>query len=132
MSKLNEGLVKVPVSLGELIDKYTILRIKSDKIADEGKRQEAIKEKDLLLNEIKTLQLSNVDGFIEDLEQVNRKLWDIEDQIREKERAKEFDSVFIELARSVYITNDQRFEVKNKINQTYGSSIKEVKSYEEY
>ena len=78
------------------------------------------------------LNLEKASELLSEMIVVNKELWVIEDDIREKERDKSFDKEFIELARNVYITNDKRFEIKNKINNIYGSSIREVKSYEEY
>lgn len=124
--------VQVPISLGELIDKYTILLIKSEKIKDSVKLENVAKEQELLFQKIQSLNLDGIEKHIESLKQVNLKLWQIEDDIRLKEKAKTFDEEFVALARSVYITNDQRFAAKDQVNQAYGSEIKEVKSYEDY
>lgn len=124
--------ILVPVSLGELIDKYTILLIKNEKITDKVKLENVRKEADLLEHKISSLKLQEIDTHISDLKSVNLELWEIEDEIRIKEKEKDFGDRFVELARSVYVTNDKRFEHKNKINQKYGSSLKEVKSYEDY
>lgn len=124
--------VNCEVSLGELVDKYSILTIKEKNISDADKLEHIVKEKKVIWQVIESLKLEGLDPLLTQLTEVNQKLWNIEDDIREKERAKEFDQDFIELARSVYITNDQRFEVKSQINQKYGSGIQEVKSYEEY
>lgn len=122
------------VSLGELVDKYSILTIKEKFISDKEKLVHITKEKEVIYKVIADLQLDNVklDPLLNDLTNVNETLWKIEDDIREKERVKEFDQIFIDLARSVYVTNDQRFELKNRINTIFGSGIQEVKSYEEY
>lgn len=121
------------VSVGEAIDKYTILQIKSEKITNDFKLMNIVKEKNLIalaLND--NGYLHSFDDEIKELKTVNQILWDIEDKIRIKEANKQFDEEFIELARSVYITNDKRFEIKNKINQKTNSSIKEEKSYAVY
>lgn len=121
------------VSVGEAIDKYTILQIKSEKITNDSKLMNIVKEKNLIalaLND--NGYLHSFDDEIKELKTVNQILWNIEDKIRIKEANKQFDEEFIELARSVYITNDKRFEIKNKINQKTNSSIKEEKSYAVY
>lgn len=126
--------VEVPVSIGELVDKLTILRVKSERITDSEKLVHVQKELDLLTERLESLpggrlqfkQLEN------ELLRVNEKLWEIEDDIREKERVGEFDERFIELARAVYITNDKRFALKNQINLQAGSAVREVKSYKDY
>lgn len=123
-------LVYVPVSVGELFDKYTILQIKKLKITDQLKLESVIKEIDFLkpfINEY------NVDlEIVSELSEVNLLLWNIEDKIREKERRKEFDEEFIQLARNVYITNDKRSQIKNKINLLLNSCLTDIKSYEKY
>lgn len=121
------------VSVGEAIDKYTILQIKSEKITNDAKLMNIVKEKNLIaisLNE--NGYLHKFDAYIKELKTINEVLWDIEDKIRIKEFNNQFDDEFIQLARSVYITNDKRFEVKNKINQETNSLIKEEKSYAKY
>ena len=124
-------MIYAPISLGELIDKITILQIKKEKI--KGKQlQNILKEYSSL---IKILQESGfqIEGsLIEDLKIINLDLWDIEDQIRKKENLKEYDKNFIELARSVYKKNDTRASIKKKINRKYNSEIIEEKSYTEY
>ena len=125
-------IVRVPVSIGELMDKITILNIKSRMISDEGKLVNIKKELDFLIETCKENKLDCGHEFVGELESVNEKLWKIEDDIREKERRKEFDQVFIDLARAVYVTNDERFVVKSKINKAFGSAFEEQKSYEEY
>ena len=123
-------LVYVPVSVGELFDKYTILQIKKLKITDQLKLESVIKEIDFLkpfINEY------NVDlEIVSELSEVNLLLWNIEDKIREKERRKELDEEFIQLARNVYITNDKRSQIKNKINLLLNSCLTDIKSYEKY
>lgn len=124
--------VKVSVSLGELVDKITILKIKKEKIRDPKKLSHVQKELQELTGTLKDLGLEGMEDFENELISINSSLWEIEDNIREKEREKAFDEEFISLARSVYFTNDKRFEVKAKINSHFGSSFHEVKSYESY
>ena len=121
------------ISIGEAVDKYTILTIKEDCIKDEIKLLNIKKEK----FEIENSLISQGYFYIfakemADLTKINKTLWDIEDQIRIKEANKQFDQEFIELARSVYITNDKRFEIKNQINLKSNSNLKEEKSYVKY
>ena len=125
--------MKLEVSLGEAIDKMTILDIKKKNITNPDKQANVIKENDYIVNELRQNGYINLcwDEIIE-LREINQALWDIEDKIREKESKKQFDSEFIELARSVYITNDERFEVKKRINEKCNSSFKEEKSYVKY
>ena len=126
--------IETPISAGEFLDKISILKIKSFKIKDEEKLKN-IKFELEHLNKILEEKLSDYEHLKErgeELYQVNVSLWNIEDQIRECEKRKQFDEDFIFLARSVYITNDKRFEIKNKINEECGSNFKEEKSYEDY
>ena len=118
------------ISAGELIDKISILDIKLNKIKDGIKLIYIQKEKDTLMAEVDKL-----DAYINwlfKIKEINLKLWDIEDRIREKEKLKQFDQDFISLARAVYITNDERFNIKNQINNHYNSNIMDQKSYEKY
>lgn len=124
------NIVQVPISIGELCDKYTILLIKEEKITDEAKLLNIQKEMAYLKSLIVNLNIPM--EKLTNLKYVNEKLWNIEDNIRIKEMSKEFDNDFIELARSVYITNDLRFEIKNDISKEYNSEILEVKSYVHY
>jgi len=123
--------MNIEVSIGEIVDKLSILQIKTGLIKDEEKLININKEYeylyDIVFNELK---IESSDYF--DLVSVNQKLWFIEDDIREKERNKEFDDEFIQLARSVYVTNDERAEVKKNINIKYGSNFMEEKSYNPY
>lgn len=116
--------ITIPISVGELIDKITILQIKAFLSDDEYVHRELSE-----LNQIKSHLTQYSLEYEVQLKKVNEKLWKIEDKIREKEKLKEFDEEFIELARSVYKTNDQRFKIKNKINELYNSDYKEVKIY---
>lgn len=124
--------ILVPVSVGELVDKITILRIKSKQIMDQSKLANIAKELSALqaVCAEKGIDLSH--PLVTKLESVNQTLWVIEDDIRDKERQKEFDARFIELARAVYVTNDERFKVKSDVNTYFGSSFHEEKSYQKY
>jgi len=127
--------IQINISVGELIDKITILQIKKEKIANLKKVKKVSYELELLensLNSFETSKTAELKNLMNELKKINQKLWKIEDDIRLLEKNKKFDDNFIMLARSVYITNDERFEVKNKINKLFSSEIEEVKSYEEY
>tara|TARA_A100001234_G_C12445702_1_gene308861 strand:+ start:221 stop:622 length:402 start_codon:yes stop_codon:yes gene_type:complete len=128
---LKKRIIHVPISIGELIDKITILEIKKDKLKN-------LKLKNIL-NELSFLRavLEKNSIFIPDeiflqLKSINLTLWDIEDKIRIKEKNKEFDNEFIKLARSVYLNNDRRSETKKALNIMFNSEIIEEKSYEKY
>ena len=126
-------LINTPISLGELVDKISILMIKKKNISDSIKLQHVNKELEFLQKTLKKyISEEEINEFLIKLVNINSKLWDIEDNIRECERKKLFDQIFIDLARSVYFTNDERAKVKNDINKTFGSELVEVKSYEEY
>ena len=126
-------LINTPISLGELVDKISILIIKQKNITDETKLDHVKKELDFLQKTLMNyIQQEEINDYLENLININSKLWNIEDDIRECERKKLFDQTFIDLARSVYFTNDERAKVKNDINKTFGSELVEVKSYEEY
>ena len=126
-------LINTPISLGELVDKISILIIKQKNITDETKLDHVKKELDFLQKTLMNyVQQEEINNYLENLININSKLWNIEDDIRECERKKLFDQSFIDLARSVYFTNDERAKVKNDINNTFGSELVEVKSYEEY
>jgi hypothetical protein len=122
--------MKIKVSIGEIVDKLTILEIKKENIKDENKLVDIVKEynylKDIVVNEI-GFSLES-DEYI-DLLNTNKKLWDIEDRIRYKEKRKSFDNEFIDLARSVYFTNDVRASQKKQINLKLNSEFIEHKSY---
>ena len=120
----------VSVSIGELCDKITILQIKRERICDEEKQVKISRELEAIIPMYATYGVNN--EIMTRLKTVNECLWEIEDKIREKERQHEFDNEFISLARSVYITNDERFAIKNEINMTYNSEINDVKSYSQY
>jgi hypothetical protein len=123
-------MCSVLVSLGDLYDKYTILQIKSERVIDETKLVEVHRELAYLKPFIERFSLCN--SMVEKLKNVNITLWDIEDDIRKKEHGKEFDDEFIQLARSVYITNDERAKIKSEINKILHSEINEIKSYQSY
>ena len=126
-------LINTPISLGELVDKISILMIKKKNISDSIKLQHVNKELEFLQKTLKKyISEEQINEFLLKLVNINSKLWDIEDDIREYERKKLFDQTFIDLARSVYFTNDERAKVKNDINKTFGSELVEVKSYKEY
>jgi len=126
--------ILVPVSPGEVLDKITILEIKSERMTDPDKLANVRTELALLRETwAKAVQSDDVVRRLHDaLKEINEKLWEIEDDIRDKERVKEFDDRFIELARSVYFTNDRRSQVKKELNLHLGSQIIEEKSYQDY
>jgi len=125
-------MVEAPVSLGELVDKITILRIKSRNISDPLKLENINNELDMLSSVLSKANIPDILLEFQSLENINVALWGIEDKIRVKESKKEFDQEFIELARSVYVTNDKRAKVKKDINLKVGSNLVEEKSYEQY
>lgn len=123
--------MKIEVSIGEIVDKLSILKIKTEFIRDEEKLNNVKKEYDYLYDIVfNEMKIEQSDFF--DMVSINQELWKIEDDIRDKERAKEFDDEFIRLARAVYVTNDKRAEVKKVINIKYGSLFVEEKSYSDY
>lgn len=126
--------VNTEISIGEFFDKLTILEIKQSRIKDAAKLVNINKEFDVLNKILDGMPFSrdDVEHEVTALRAVNEKLWIIEDDIREKESKKLFDEKFIELARSVYFTNDERSDIKRKINIKLGSDFVEEKSYEEY
>ncbi len=126
--------ISVPVSPGELVDKITILEIKAERITDEEKLRNVRTELDLLARAWAAVSADTeaIPPLKETLKGINQALWDIEDQIRVKESRQEFDQEFIDLARSVYVQNDQRAAAKKQINVLLGSGIQEEKSYVEY
>ena len=126
-------IISIPVSFGELVDKISILHIKNKNIKDD-KKLKLIREELELLNSILNdhIKKDDIKEHLNVLIEINSELWVIEDDIRDCERNKKFDEKFITLARSVYITNDKRSEIKLDINKKFGSKIVEVKSYEEY
>ena len=126
--------ILVPLSPGELLDKITILRIKAKRIGDAAKRANVQLELDLLegtwrASGCAAVELSSDEQALQD---VNERLWVVEDRIREKEAAQRFDAEFIELARSVYVSNDERAAIKKRVNLRLGARIMEEKSYRPY
>jgi len=124
--------LKIDISLGEVVDKITILSIKLNKIENDKKLKNIRKEYDLLFNSLENSGIEVDSASFTKLETINLKLWEIEDKIRIKEAKKEFDDEFIQLARNVYINNDKRSAVKREINIKYGSNIIEEKEYVSY
>ncbi len=126
--------IKVPVSPGELLDKITILRIKSARIRDASKLANVRTELEALeqIWSVSPYAAVDVASDVGALLAVNERLWTIEDDIRDKERAKTFDADFVRLARAVYIENDERAAIKRRLNVKLGSSLIEEKSYAEY
>lgn len=126
--------IKVPISPGELLDKITILRIKSRRMGDPRKLTNVSIELDALEAIWANSAYAAIDvaGDVQALLAVNERLWDIEDDIRGKERAKVFDAEFIRLARAVYIENDERAAIKRRLNLQLGSELIEEKSYAPY
>jgi hypothetical protein len=126
-------MITIPVSVGELIDKLSILRVKQTKITNLEKLTYVNKEFELLYN-LSSVYFNNEEilKLYHKLVDTNSKLWDVEDKLRVLETEKNFESEFIELARGVYYTNDKRFVLKNEINKRTSSEIREVKEYVEY
>jgi len=124
--------ILTPVSIGELIDKITILEIKADRIADAGKNANVRKELDGLwpLWQQQLASQPGLDALKDQLKAINVRMWDIQDQLRDKEAALVFDDGFIQLARGVYGTNGERVKVKNEINRVAGSQLVEEKQYQ--
>ena len=125
-------IIEAPISLGELVDKITILKIKTRNISDPLKLENVRKELKQLISVLSNAKIPDIYFEFQSLENINAELWDIEDKIRIKESKKEFDQEFIKLARSVYVTNDKRAKVKKEINLKVGSDLVEEKSYEQY
>ena len=126
-------LINTPISLGELIDKISILMVKKINIKNNDKLDQVNKELNYLQETLNNhVTKDEIDVFLNSLIDINSKLWVIEDDIRDCERKKQFDQKFIDLARSVYFTNDKRAKIKLDINNKFGSELVEVKSYEEY
>ena len=123
--------MKIEVSIGEVLDKYTILLIKEIKISDEKKLYNVRKERQYLESIIGELSAS-IKIFVDDLFSINEKLWNIEDQIRTKDSLNQFDEEFISLARSVYHTNDERAKMKKTLNELCNSEFVEEKQYSKY
>tara|TARA_Y100000022_G_scaffold30284_1_gene23621 strand:- start:3378 stop:3767 length:390 start_codon:yes stop_codon:yes gene_type:complete len=127
-------LPQVPISWGELFDKITILEIKLENLREVNALKNVKLEHDQLymIYNRNFYENENAKSLITDLKIINQKLWDIEDKIRDKERNQTFDEGFIELARKVYFTNDERSRIKRNINEIFGSELIEEKSYAQY
>lgn len=127
-------LVQVPVSWGEMLDKITILEIKSEQIKDAGKLMNIRRELEELCKTRDELIVmpDEVKAMVAELKHINQKLWVVEDDLRDCERKKDFGARFVELARAVYYTNDERAAVKREINDALGSALVEEKSYAAY
>ncbi len=126
--------IKVEISYGEFLDKLSILEIKSERIRDPAKLENINRELGLLRDLWAAEPKAAIDIQTEwmQMKSINEKLWDIEDDIRDRERARCFDEEFIRLARAVYYTNDERAEVKRRLNEKLGSTLVEEKSYADY
>ncbi len=129
-----KGILLVPVSVGELVDKITILEIKRTRISDESKLSNVRRELALLSNALveNGIDEGSISSLTDELRQTNSVLWEVEDRLRELEGMGQFDGEFIELARKVYFTNDHRSRLKRQINEITGSGVVEEKSYSEY
>lgn len=129
-------LIQAPVSLGELVDKITILEIKTQNITDKEKLANVENELQHLSKTLQDVlsasQMEELQALKQELLEINQELWNIEDDIRDCERAKDFSEKFVELARSVYFTNDKRADGKKRINIAFGSELVEEKSYQAY
>ena len=126
-------MITIPVSVGELIDKLSILHVKKTKVSNEQKLTFINTEFELLYN-MSSFYLNDeeISKLYHKLVEINSQLWDVEDELRVIESTKEFDVNFIELSRKVYYTNDERFSIKNKINELTNSDIREQKDYKNY
>jgi hypothetical protein len=126
-------MVTIPVSVGELIDKLSILQVKKLKITNPEGLKYVSEEFELLYNQSEIyFNVNEIKSLYESLTEVNSALWDVEDKLRVFESEKKFDNEFIELSRKVYYTNDERFRLKNEINLITSSKIREVKDYKPY
>ncbi len=122
------------ISVGELLDKMSILEIKLEKIKNEESRKEIDREYQMLkeLQKSKIEMTNEIETLFKDIKKVNSNLWNIEDKLRICEKNKDFSQDFIELARSVYFNNDKRSKIKSEMNKISGSNIKEIKQYVKY
>lgn len=130
---MNNNMPLIPISIGELLDKITILKIKKLKIKDTTKLENINKELELLLKIVTDLRIDKkrmYEEYMYTLYETNNCLWNIENQLREFETKQQFDDWFIETARKVYEFNDKRARLKKEINQLYGSDLMEEKSYD--
>lgn len=126
-------MINVPVSVGELIDKLSILQVKKKKISNPEKLSYVSKEFELLYNtSAEFLNNMEIENLYHELVETNSNLWEIEDRLRVLEQNGRFEGEFLDLARKVYFTNDKRFELKNEINLLTSSEIREIKEYVDY
>lgn len=126
-------MIRIKCSVGELLDKLSILEVKVQMVSDVEKLKFITAERDELLKDSEEFRnIENINKLYYDLIETNKKLWVIEDDIRDCERNKDFGETFISLARSVYFTNDYRFKIKNDINSLTNSEIREQKDYKPY
>jgi len=134
MTQTAQPTVKIDIAHGELIDKITILQIKNERIADAAKLENIRTELDVLTAQRDDAipPSAELDGLTAELKAINEKLWDIEDDVRDCERQKDFSDTFVQLARSVYFSNDIRSDIKRKINVLCGAAFLEEKSYQPY
>ena len=136
--RIKKNIIYIPISIGELTDKITILEIKSNRIDSKGKRKIILPELKSLLKKEKKIYFSNKDEkekylkLKKRLYKTNLELWIIEDKLREMESNKNYSIAFIHLARRVYLSNDKRSEIKNKINNLVNSKIMDIKQYKSY
>lgn len=129
----NTNNIEIPTSIGELIDKISILMVKKMKVSNEIKLKYITEELELLNQKAESFLIDSETNIgLQKLIEINSDLWDIEDEIRDLESKKIFDDTFVLVARKVYKLNDRRFEVKNEINEYYQSSIREIKNYKKY
>lgn len=129
----SQHTLNAPVSAGELLDKITILRIKQQRLTDSAKLANVGRERQALEQvAVDLLGDQALAGLLQQLQSVNETLWDIEDAIRDCERRADFSDTFIQLARQVYLNNDQRAALKRQINEQCGSALTEEKSYAAY
>lgn len=124
--------MKIEISTGELVDKVTILEIKTEKVKDRSKLENIRKEYELLKASLNAAGITTASPHFQQLKEINVKLWEIENDIRKKESQQEFDQDFIKLARSVYLENDKRAAIKKDINLKYASELVEEKEYVDY
>lgn len=125
--------MKIEVSIGEVVDKYTILMIKASKIQDPAKLENIKKELIYLIDVLKTEDPLMTDyPLTKSLFEINKELWKVEDDLRDLERVKDFDKEFVAFARNVYKLNDERARIKKEINMKHGSEFVEEKSYQAY
>jgi len=124
-----EVVLNCTLSIGEVFDKISILEIKREKIIDLVKRENACREYDLLWEKVISFSEVERKSFLLNLKDINLKLWNVEEKLRELELKNEFGDEFVKLARSVYKLNDERFAIKDQVNRHFGSFIREVKSY---